>query len=223
MDKHDRPYRCPHDSCEKLQGFTYSGGLLRHEREVHGKHGGPKEQLMCPFPDCKRANGKGFTRKENLNEHVRRVHANKELPPSETSAVNPALDAMGGAEQQIDTPASKISETLENALEPSLSSKRRRIDNNCSGSESAEDLKKENEQLRVQNEACHQRIMELEAHNKEQDNRLRMLEDSLREHTQIQPQMSDPQFLAQQMTEQLQQGIQQGIEQETVVSEEKAV
>lgn len=78
MDKHDRPYRCPHPSCAKLQGFTYSGGLLRHEREVHGKHGGPKSQLMCPFTDCKRHSGKGFTRKENLNEHLRRVHQGKE-------------------------------------------------------------------------------------------------------------------------------------------------
>jgi hypothetical protein len=39
MDKHDRPYKCPAKGCEKLPGFTYSGGLLRHEREVHGKHG----------------------------------------------------------------------------------------------------------------------------------------------------------------------------------------
>jgi hypothetical protein len=39
MDKHDRPYKCPAEGCEKLPGFTYSGGLLRHEREVHGKHG----------------------------------------------------------------------------------------------------------------------------------------------------------------------------------------
>lgn len=78
MDKHDRPYRCPHHSCGKLQGFTYSGGLLRHEREVHGKHGGPKAQLMCPHSGCKRNAGKGFTRKENLNEHLRRVHFGKE-------------------------------------------------------------------------------------------------------------------------------------------------
>lgn len=74
MDKHDRPYRCTHPSCAKLQGFVYSGGPLRHEREVHGKHGGPKGQLMCPHGDCKRHTGKGFTRKENLNEHIRRVH-----------------------------------------------------------------------------------------------------------------------------------------------------
>ena len=40
MDKHDRPYKCNVKGCEKLQGFTYSGGLLRHEREVHKMHGG---------------------------------------------------------------------------------------------------------------------------------------------------------------------------------------
>lgn len=85
MDKHDRPYRCPHPACAKLQGFTYSGGLLRHEREVHGKHGGPKTQLICPYPDCKRHSGKGFTRKENLNEHIRRVHNSKSQMSQQTS------------------------------------------------------------------------------------------------------------------------------------------
>jgi len=74
MDKHDRPYKCPHDGCEKLPGFTYSGGLLRHQREVHNLHGGPRKQLNCPHPNCKRFSGKGFSRQENLNEHLRRVH-----------------------------------------------------------------------------------------------------------------------------------------------------
>ncbi|KAF2137455.1 uncharacterized protein K452DRAFT_100956 [Aplosporella prunicola CBS 121167] len=74
MDKHDRPYVCRHKGCEKLQGFTYSGGLLRHEREVHKMHGGTKKALFCPHQDCKRSMGAGFTRKENLAEHIRRVH-----------------------------------------------------------------------------------------------------------------------------------------------------
>ena len=29
---------------------------------------------MCPYPDCKRHVGAGFSRKENLAEHLRRVH-----------------------------------------------------------------------------------------------------------------------------------------------------
>jgi hypothetical protein len=74
MDKHERPYKCAHTGCEKLQGFTYSGGLLRHQREVHKMHGGTKEPLFCPFENCKRNAGSGFTRKENLHEHIRRVH-----------------------------------------------------------------------------------------------------------------------------------------------------
>ncbi|KAF2220839.1 hypothetical protein BDZ85DRAFT_301981 [Elsinoe ampelina] len=76
FDKHDRPYKCKDPACTKLQGFTYSGGLLRHQREVHGMHGGPKERLFCRFPgDCKRKSEKGFTRKENRDEHERRVHS----------------------------------------------------------------------------------------------------------------------------------------------------
>ncbi|KAI1676360.1 hypothetical protein KJE20_14063 [Pyrenophora tritici-repentis] len=74
MDKHDRPYRCNAKGCKKLQGFTYSGGLLRHEREIHKMHGGTRKSLFCLLPDCKRSSGAGFTRKENLAEHIRRVH-----------------------------------------------------------------------------------------------------------------------------------------------------
>jgi hypothetical protein len=74
MDKHDRPYKCLAKGCEKLQGFTYHGGLLRHAREIHKQHGGTKKSLFCPFKECKRSFGAGFTRKENLAEHVRRVH-----------------------------------------------------------------------------------------------------------------------------------------------------
>ena len=74
VDKHNRPYICDEAGCEKVQGFTYPNGLLRHQREVHKQHGGPKALRMCPFPDCKRSTGTGFSRKENLNEHLRRVH-----------------------------------------------------------------------------------------------------------------------------------------------------
>ncbi|KAK3994696.1 hypothetical protein QBC44DRAFT_305928 [Cladorrhinum sp. PSN332] len=94
MDKHDRPYKCEAEGCEKLPGFTYSGGLLRHEREVHGKHGGPKNSFHCPHINCKRHSGRGFSRQENLNEHLRRVH---------TQNAGPALN---GTEVETDDAAS---------------------------------------------------------------------------------------------------------------------
>lgn len=77
VDKHYRPHRCQEPACAASKGFTSSGGLLRHEREVHNKHGGPKVQFACTYPDCKRKN-KFFTRKENLNGHLRRVHHHTE-------------------------------------------------------------------------------------------------------------------------------------------------
>lgn len=76
MDKHTRPYVCNLPGCEKVRGFTYSGGLSRHQREVHRQNGGPKASYMCPHKDCKRSTGTGFSRKENLQEHLRRVHRN---------------------------------------------------------------------------------------------------------------------------------------------------
>ncbi|KAI0387191.1 hypothetical protein F5Y04DRAFT_78695 [Hypomontagnella monticulosa] len=89
MDKHTRPYRCTAPGCEKLAGFTYSGGLLRHEREVHNKHGGPKNPLHCPHGNCKRHEGKGFSRTENLNEHLRRVHTPNESTSSPAAPQSP--------------------------------------------------------------------------------------------------------------------------------------
>lgn len=82
MDKHDRPYKCTAPGCEKLLGFTYSGGLLRHEREVHKMHGGTKAPLYCPYTGCKRSAGDGFTRRENLSEHIRRVHQRMSATPA---------------------------------------------------------------------------------------------------------------------------------------------
>lgn len=81
MDKHERPYVCTETGCEGLPGFTYSGGLLRHEREVHQKHGGPRKTTVCPHSSCKRHDsGKGFSRLENLNEHLRRCHTAGRAP-----------------------------------------------------------------------------------------------------------------------------------------------
>lgn len=74
MDKHDRPYKCLEPGCDKVQGFTYSGGLLRHQREVHKKNKSTGKELYCPYPDCNRSKSQSFTRKENLKEHIRRRH-----------------------------------------------------------------------------------------------------------------------------------------------------
>ncbi|KAI0389589.1 hypothetical protein F5Y17DRAFT_469573 [Xylariaceae sp. FL0594] len=87
MDKHERPYKCNVEGCGHIPGFTYSGGLLRHEREVHGKHGGPKNPLYCPHPLCKRHTEGRFARLENLNEHIRRCHGpSGSAEPSSSSA-----------------------------------------------------------------------------------------------------------------------------------------
>ena len=82
MDKHDRPYKCYEPNCDKIQGFTYSGGLLRHQREVHKKNTDTKKALMCPYTDCNRSTGNGFTRQENLREHLRRRHMHSDEGPA---------------------------------------------------------------------------------------------------------------------------------------------
>lgn len=132
MDKHDRPYKCPAEGCEKLPGFTYSGGLLRHEREVHNKHGGPRKQLNCPHPNCKRHTGKGFSRQENLNEHLRRVHTTD-------TGLMPNGD-----------------DTEEDGSDSKAGQKRKRMGGRSDSADLREEMKRlrqENEELRRQSEA----------------------------------------------------------------------
>jgi hypothetical protein len=90
MDRHERPYKCREAGCELNPGFTYSGGLLRHQREVHKMHLSMKQPLFCPFPNCNRSSGTGFTRKENLEEHKRRRHL-EELSDHGAPAPTPQL------------------------------------------------------------------------------------------------------------------------------------
>lgn len=80
MDRHERPYKCAEASCKLYPGFTYSGGLLRHQREVHQREvHKTKQPLFCPFSGCKLSSGTGFTRQENLEEHMRRRHQEDSL------------------------------------------------------------------------------------------------------------------------------------------------
>ncbi|KAK1833252.1 hypothetical protein QBC39DRAFT_254854 [Podospora conica] len=136
MDKHDRPYKCAAEGCEKLPGFTYSGGLLRHEREVHGKHGGPKNSFNCPHPNCKRNSGKGFSRLENLNEHLRRVH-------TQNGAV--ASPGGGGADDAAGSDA---------AAAAALGQKRKREHDG----DDDDSLREENKRLRHENEEMRRQI-----------------------------------------------------------------
>ncbi|KAL2129607.1 hypothetical protein VTI74DRAFT_7541 [Chaetomium olivicolor] len=142
MDKHDRPYKCAAEGCEKLPGFTYSGGLLRHEREVHGKHGGPKNSFYCPHPNCKRHAGKGFSRQENLNEHLRRVHTQNGVAPNCT-------------EGETDDGAS------DNAIGALTGQKRKRSDDDSSADlrEEIKRVRQENEELRRQVQAQNQQTV----------------------------------------------------------------
>lgn len=177
MDKHDRPYRCPHPSCAKLQGFTYSGGLLRHEREVHGKHGGPKAQLMCPYPDCKRHSGKGFTRKENLNEHLRRVHPTGGQDSQNPSLTRDATDITLGLEEG-ETPASRLSETVDQddlATSPILG-KRKLFGLDADGLHDLEIMKQEVKRLRAEAEEKDERIRQMEEAASKNEERTRQLE-----------------------------------------------
>ncbi|KAL5114168.1 hypothetical protein ACEQ8H_007965 [Pleosporales sp. CAS-2024a] len=169
MDKHDRPYKCTVAGCEKLQGFTYSGGLLRHEREVHKMHGGTKKALFCPFHDCKRSSGAGFTRKENLAEHIRRVHRRTSMSADMHGLVIRREMSMDGGlamaeSQQSQAQATSSSSAYRRAVEYDelMSIKRKRASDSVMSEHDSEDLREEVKRLRHENEEKDSRLRQLE-------------------------------------------------------------
>ncbi|KAG4440426.1 hypothetical protein IFR05_004070 [Cadophora sp. M221] len=84
MNKHERPYKCPTANC-KAKDFTNSGDLKRHQRTVHSKG-----LFFCPVSSCKRY-AKGFGRKDNREEHVKRVHS----PEASMTLNSPGEQGMG--------------------------------------------------------------------------------------------------------------------------------
>ncbi|KAJ5682471.1 hypothetical protein N7462_005636 [Penicillium macrosclerotiorum] len=130
MDKHDRPYKCYEPGCDKIQGFTYSGGLLRHQREVHKKNTDAKKPLMCPYADCNRSTGNGFTRQENLREHLRRRHMHTDDGGPSSILVDMPWDRANelegmranslpatGMKRKHDSPNGDLAETDENGVD----------------------------------------------------------------------------------------------------------
>jgi len=160
MDKHDRPYKCTVKGCEKLQGFTYSGGLLRHEREVHKMHGGTKKSLFCPFADCKRSSGSGFTRKENLAEHIRRVHRRTSISVDLGHLIIPREQRQGNTTTEVRV----RSDSPYQQDESELTLKRKRLSEvSIQEEDDQADLRAELKRLRQENEEKDARLHQLEA------------------------------------------------------------
>ena len=74
----DQPYLCQYSHCERSRpgnGFPGRFNLFHHMKRVHDHKESPDTMLMCPYDDCKQHTRNGFTRKENLNEHISRCHS----------------------------------------------------------------------------------------------------------------------------------------------------
>ncbi|KAI0206710.1 hypothetical protein F4808DRAFT_466687 [Astrocystis sublimbata] len=161
MDKHERPYKCLAVGCENVPGFTYSGGLLRHEREVHRKHGGPKNPLYCPHKGCKRHKDSSFARLENLNEHLRRCHTPNEgdLAP-QIEELTPLPKSTNNRIRQISVDASspfnnELSPVLSTASPTPVIGNKRKASDNEEVSQENKRLKSENHELKRKIEAGH--------------------------------------------------------------------
>ena len=149
MDKHDRPYKCLEPGCDKIQGFTYSGGLLRHQREVHKKNINAKKPLMCPYADCNRSTGNGFTRQENLKEHLRRRHMHTDNGHASELSIVPVPELDGTAALPVTSPVKRKRDSIDSVEIPDEE-------------ENGVDLRNEIKRLRREAQMKDRRLEELE-------------------------------------------------------------
>ncbi|KAH6684224.1 hypothetical protein B0J14DRAFT_572418 [Halenospora varia] len=98
MDKHLRPYKCTDHNC-KSKDFGTAGDLKRHRHSAHGTR-----VHTCPVSSCKR-HRHGFTRKDNLTDHMKRIHKNPQDLNEQEATVN--CEGLGSAN---DSPSESGSE-----------------------------------------------------------------------------------------------------------------
>ncbi|KAH8682884.1 hypothetical protein BGZ60DRAFT_524229 [Tricladium varicosporioides] len=97
-DKHSKPYTCQVPNCKHTR-FGDKGGLDRHNREVHGS-----QTHCCPITSCKR-HIRGFPRKYNLFEHLKRCHPSQSTnvaPPSIFKQQNHSSSSMKGQQESCE-------------------------------------------------------------------------------------------------------------------------
>jgi hypothetical protein len=113
-------------------------------------HGGTRKPLYCPEPNCKRNSGSGFTRKENLHEHIRRVHRR-------TDGAEIAAAAQNGLDQLEAAAAAAQAVEEEGLTDGERAAKRKRLADSLNGvdyeftleSESVKRLRSENDDLKA--------------------------------------------------------------------------
>ncbi|KAI9861880.1 MAG: hypothetical protein M1813_004948 [Trichoglossum hirsutum] len=111
MDKHKRPHKCEYPGCT-TPPFGDKSTLIRHRREVHDSRneGRSAGDYCCPAPSCERQY-RGFARRWNLLEHLRRMHNSEEqdgqivlLPNREHLAAHTAATQMPSPPASLSSP-----------------------------------------------------------------------------------------------------------------------
>lgn len=117
MDRHERPYKCTVDNCHYQQeGFTAKADLSRHETTVHKLHHG--KEFFCDEPGC----AYGPARKDNLKDHMRRIHGR---PPAPLSHVPEMVEPDNAS--ALPDPSLELLQHRDRAPVTPLRRKRRRI------------------------------------------------------------------------------------------------
>lgn len=121
LDSHLKPYRCKQSGCAE-NPFSSTACLLRHEREAHGMHN--HKEVLCRIRECERSfPGKGFPRKWNANDHMKRVH--RYTPPEDSNSGDGSSPS--GSSVEMSYPASSCTRRSgKKATSPSENSRSKR-------------------------------------------------------------------------------------------------
>jgi hypothetical protein len=77
MLKHSKPFKCNVPGCKRIEGFTTSNDLERHQKSIHRKDI-DKKSYQCAVENC-RNKEKIWPRLDNFKQHVERMHKDEDV------------------------------------------------------------------------------------------------------------------------------------------------
>ena len=152
-------------------------------------HGGTKKALYCPEPNCKRNTGTGFTRKENLSEHIRRVHRRSTdsiVPYGDGTIPNAPVARMHpDAIEQLEA-ATREEVELNDVTDPALTdSNNNNININNKRKHDEIDVQENGDDGDVEVRILRGEVKRLKADLDDRNTRLKSLEDEMHKQTEL--------------------------------------
>lgn len=84
-----------------VKDFTRSGDRLRHIASIHQCSQAGQGSNFCPVVGCRRSYGRGLSRSDKVNDHLRKIHGLVRAASTASSTTSTSNNSVGGATANV--------------------------------------------------------------------------------------------------------------------------